>query len=77
MTKYSLAPFYSFPTSIKFQFHQIFPTRFRRAFISDNEAVQILLAEIAFRMRNHVPNEHRERLVGEFEHEHKACNLAF
>lgn len=53
------------------------PTRFRRAFISDNEAVQILVAEMAFRMRNHVPNEHRERLVGVFEHEREACNSVF
>ena len=48
-----------------------FPTGFRRVFISDKEAVQILLAEMAFKIRNRVPNKHRERLVKTFEGEHE------
>ena len=48
-----------------------FPTGFPRVFISDKEAVQILLAEMAFKIRNRVPNKHRERLVKTFEGEHE------
>ena len=48
-----------------------FPTGFRRVFISDKEAVQILLAEMAIKIRNRVPNKHRERLVRTFEDEHE------